>query len=247
MSDGKAACSHNFPSNLGSRGTRSNQPVIYSEKLSCADGVSRYEPHQHLVRAALEIEDEIALARAAQGDVDAFGVLYERYVARIYNYIYYRTGNTSDAEDLTARVFYRALRHIGNYRDRGLPFSAWLYRIAHNLLANWHRDNSRSKEIPLDETLVGKPGEQHPEVELLQTEEMEHLLLIVRSLPPDRQQLLILKFVENLSNAEIGQIMNRTEGAIKSLYHRTLISLRDEYGVILVEELQLVEGSSDES
>ena len=207
--------------------------MIYSEQLLYADGVSRYDPHQHLVRRALEADDENLLVRAAQGEVDAFGELYERYVTRIYNYIYYRTGNASDAEDLT-------------YRDRGLPLSAWLYRIAHNLLANWHRDNSRSKEVPLDETLVGKAGGQHPETELLQTEEMERLLRVVRVLPPDRQQLLILKFVENLSNAEIGQIMDRTEGAIKSLYHRTLISLRDEYGVITGEGLKLMEVEGNE-
>jgi RNA polymerase sigma-70 factor, ECF subfamily len=179
----------------------------------------------------LNSEEDVALTQASQGDIEAFGILYERNVSRIYNYIYYRTGNVSDAEDLTARVFYRAMRHIGSYNDRGLPFSAWLYRIAHNLLANWHRDNSRSKEVPLDETLVGKPEGDHPEIELMHSEEREQLLMVLRYLPPDRQQLIILKFVEHLSNAEIGQIMGRTEGAIKSLYHRTLLSLRDEYNI----------------
>lgn len=177
-----------------------------------------------------EISDEVALNRAAQGDSEAFGVLYERYVGRIYSYIYYRTGSVYDAEDLTARVFYRALRHIGNYRYRGLPFSAWLYRIAHNLVANWHRDNSRRKEIPLDEGMLGKGEPSHPEFNLVEAEERELLLAVIRRLPPDRQQLLILKFVDHLSNAEIGQIMDRSEGAIKSLYHRTLLSLRDRYG-----------------
>lgn len=176
----------------------------------------------------LELNDEVALAQAAQGDGEAFGVLYERYVGRIYNYIYYRTGNTADAEDLTARVFYRAMRHIRNYRDRGLPFSAWLYRIAHNLVANWHRDNSRRKEIPLDESVVGRPNGEHPEHELLRNEEKEQLLRVIRGLPEERQQLLILKFADHLTNDEIGQVMGRTEGAVKSLYHRTLIALRDE-------------------
>jgi len=178
----------------------------------------------------LEISDEEVLALAAQGDSEAFGVLYERYVGRIYNYIYYRTGNTYDAEDLTARVFYRAMRHIRNYRDRGLPFSAWLYRIAHNLVANWHRDNSRRKEIPLDESTFGRNEGEHPEYELLRTEEQDRLLEVIRCLPADRQQLLIFKFVDHLSNAEIGRIMGRTEGAVKSLYHRTLLSLRDDIG-----------------
>jgi RNA polymerase sigma-70 factor (ECF subfamily) len=176
-----------------------------------------------------EITDSEALQKAAVGDEEAFGILYERYVTRIYNYIYYRTGNVYDAEDLTARVFYRAMRHIHNYNDRGLPISAWLYRIAHNLVANWHRDNSRRKEIFLEDTLLGSGLNYHPEQELLISEERQRLLVIIRTLPAERQQLLILKYIENLSNAEIGQVMNRTEGAVKSLYHRTLLSLRKEF------------------
>ncbi len=182
-----------------------------------------------------ELSDEIILIKAAQGDGDAFGVIYERYVGKIYNYVYYRTGNVADAEDLTARVFYRAIRHIGNYNDRGLPISAWLYRIAHNLVANWHRDNSRRKEIPLEENLLGGANGRHPEYELLENENQELLLHVIRLLPPDRQQLLILKFVEHMPNAEIGKIMGRTEGAVKSLYHRTLISLRKEYDRLLID------------
>jgi RNA polymerase sigma-70 factor (ECF subfamily) len=120
------------------------------------------------------------------------------------------------------------MRHIANYQDRGLPFSAWLYRIAHNLVANWHRDNSRKKEIPLDDSFNVKYIGDHPETALLKNEEQENLLQLIRRLPPERQQLIILKFVEHLPNAEIGLIMGRTEGAIKSLYHRTLLSLRHE-------------------
>jgi RNA polymerase sigma-70 factor (ECF subfamily) len=176
----------------------------------------------------LHLSDKDILVEASQGDQEAFGMLYERYVGKIYNYVYYRTGNQHDAEDLTARVFYRALRHIENYQDRGLPFSAWLYRIAHNLVANWHRDNSRKKEIPLEETYTIKRLGDHPEAVILKHEEQENLLKLIRTLPGDRQQLLILKFVERMPNAEIGQIMGRTEGAIKSLYHRTLLALREE-------------------
>jgi RNA polymerase sigma-70 factor (ECF subfamily) len=181
-----------------------------------------------MVRKVPELSDEIALKRAAQGDQEAFGVLYERYVSRIYSYIYYRTGNQHDAEDLTARVFFRALRHIENYTDRGLPLSAWLYRIAHNLVANWHRDNSRRKEIPLDEIILVRHSGDLPETVLIENEEKESLLQVIHLLPSDRQQLIILKFVEHLSNAEIGQVMGRSEGAVKSLYHRTLLSLRDD-------------------
>jgi RNA polymerase sigma-70 factor, ECF subfamily len=168
----------------------------------------------------------VDLAKAE--DKDAFGELYERYVEKIYNYIYYRTGNHHDAEDLTARVFFRAMGHIDSYTERGVPFQAWLYRIAHNLVANWHRDRGRRKVIPLDEFISGSLRVDAPDHHAEDKEEREQLLAAIRRLPEERQQLLVLKFVEHMSNAEIGQTMDRTEGAIKSLYHRTLIALRDE-------------------
>lgn len=176
----------------------------------------------------IEFNEEEMLLLASQGDREAFGRLYERYVDRIFNYVYYRTGNLHDAEDLTARVFQRAMNHIHNYTDRGVPFSAWLYRIAHNLVANWHRDRSRKQEIPLEDLPILPSRGDHPERNLVRSQEQEALLKLIRSLPADRQNLLILKFVENLSNAEIGAIMGRSEGAIKSLYHRTLLALRDQ-------------------
>lgn len=172
--------------------------------------------------------DEAALIERAKTDKEAFGQLYELYVDRIYNYVYYRTGNSADAEDLTARIFVRAMQHIGRYRDQGVPFSAWLYRIAHNLVANWHRDRSRRKIISLDDIAQWRMSDDTPEftTQLLQDKEM--LLAAIRRLPADRQELLILKFVERLPNAEIGDIMGRSEGAIKSLYHRTLLALRED-------------------
>lgn len=177
-----------------------------------------------------DLNDDRALQLAAQGDQDAFGVLYERYIARIYNYIYYRTGLESEAEDLTAKVFHRAYNHIGSYKNTGVPFSAWLYRIAHNLVANWHRDNSRKKEVPLEDNPEADRETEHPEAELIRSQQLDNLMRILRRLTAERQQLIILKFVEDLSNAEIGVIMGRSEGAIKSLYHRTLNSLRDDVG-----------------
>ena len=173
-------------------------------------------------------DNEEALVERAKKDPAAFGVLYERYVKKIYHYVYYRTGNHHDAEDLTARTFYRALSHMDGYVNRGVPFSAWLYRIAHNLVANWHRDRSRRQVIPLDELVLASRRKTDPLQLIEANEEREILLRAIRHLPADRQQLLILKFVEKMSNAEIGQVIGRSEGAIKSLYHRTLVSLRKE-------------------
>ena len=167
----------------------------------------------------------VALAKADPG---AFGALYERYVNKIYNYVYYRVGNHQDAEDLTSRTFFRALKHIGNYEDRGAPVSAWFYRIAHNLVANWHRDQGRHPVVSL-EAVPREDSPDWPEAAAVTNEERERLFAVVRRMPADRQRLLVLKFGGRMSNAEIGAIMERTEGAIKSLYHRTLIALRQEF------------------
>ena len=183
-----------------------------------------------------ELTDAEAIILAGKGDNDAFSVLYQRYVRRIYNYIYYRTSSPHDAEDLTERVFFRALNHIHNYRNRGVPFSAWLYRIAHNLVANWHRDNKRRREVPLDDFVYSIRLGDHPESSIVKRQEIEGLLHVIQKLPVERQNLLILKFVERMSNEEIAKIMGRSEGAIKSLYHRTLLSLRDDLGLDLSGE-----------
>jgi RNA polymerase sigma-70 factor (ECF subfamily) len=175
--------------------------------------------------------DDSDLVAMAHEDQAAFGELYERYVSKIYSYIYYRTGNHHDAEDLTARVFHRALVHIETYVERGVPFQAWLYRIAHNLVANWHRDRNRRKVVPLDEFIAAGLRSEAPDETTEAQEEKERLIQAIRRLPDERQQLLVLKFVERLSNQEIGVIMDRSEGAIKSLYHRTLLALRDELTV----------------
>lgn len=172
--------------------------------------------------------DEPALVERAKTDKEAFGLLYEQHVDRIYNYIYYKTGNHADAEDLTARVFFRAWEHIGRFQDQGVPFSAWLYRIAHNLVANWHRDNSRRKLISLDDLTNWHVPQDGPERLTELTEDHSALLEAVRQLPAERQDLLILKYVEQLSNAEIGVVLGRSDGAVKSLYHRTLLALRSE-------------------
>lgn len=174
--------------------------------------------------------EEKALIDEAKKDPAAFGELYRQYVERIYNYIYYRTGSAKDAEDLTGKVFFKAMSHIKGYKHMGLPFSAWLYRIAHNLVANYHRDRSRNQEISL-ENIPGQvlsQSEQHPESKVVHSQEVDNLLANIRDLAPNRQELLILKFVDQLSNAEIGQIMRKSEGAIKSLYHRTLLELREK-------------------
>ncbi|MCD6345105.1 MAG: sigma-70 family RNA polymerase sigma factor [Anaerolineae bacterium] len=179
-----------------------------------------------------EGEERDLIARAKH-DPEAFGMLYRRYVKRIYNYHYRHTGNPGEAEDLTSRTFYRALRSIKRYHDRKASFQAWLFRIAHNLLVNWYRDQSRRRTVPLEvEDLLA--NHQGPESSVEGRERRESLLQAIERLPEERKTLLVLKFTEQLSNTEIGAVLGKSEGAIKSLYHRTLLSLR----TMLTEEAQ---------
>lgn len=180
------------------------------------------------VVVAETLTDANAVRLASAGNSEAFSYLYEQNVKRIYNYIYYRIGSEADAEDLTARVFHRAFAHINKYEEKGVPFTAWLYRIAHNLTANWYRDNNRRREVSLEDHIDLPHQGELPERTIEKNQERDLLLKAIRRLPPDRQELILLKFLEDLANGQIAVIMGRTEGAIKSLYHRSLISLREE-------------------
>jgi len=159
----------------------------------------------------------------AQAKVDraAFGALYERYVDRVYSYLYYRTNSAADAEDLTARTFFQALQHLDGFEERGLPFTAWLFTIAHNLVANYHRDRSRQRTAPLD-----SGQEPTAPVPFATTEDAHVVRQAIAALSPERQHLILLKYVQGMSNAEIGEALNRSEGAVKSLLRRTLAALR---------------------
>ena len=186
-------------------------------------------PVEPLLPLDTDPEPEAQIVKRAKRDPEAFGLLYERYVDRIYSYIYFRTGSEQDAEDLTARTFYQALTNIRRYNERGLPFSAWLYRIAHNLMANWHRDRDRRPQVSLDDVwALLAHGQESPPSVAERHAELESLRAAVRELPADRQLLLVLKFGEGKSNIEIGRELGRSEGAVKSLFHRTLNDLRAE-------------------
>lgn len=169
---------------------------------------------------------EAELVVSAKTDPEAFGELYQRNVDRIYSYIYYRVGNITDAEDLTARTFYQALGSIGRYHDQGAPFVAWLYRIAHNLVANHHRAKGRWQLASLDDLEPASKPSDNPSRVAESGERRQALWSAIHRQPEERQRLLVLKFADRMSNEEIGEILGRTESSIKSLYFRTLKALR---------------------
>ncbi len=176
----------------------------------------------------MSYSEEYELIAQAKSDPEAFAHLYRRYVDRIYNYHYRHTSHQVEAEDLTSRTFYRALRSLHRYRETGASFQAWLFRIAHNLVANWYRDQARKETVTIDDDNPPLLYSQikSPEESTVDGETWHVLVSVIESLPEERKTLIILKFVEQLTNAEIAAVLGKTEGAIKALYHRTLISLR---------------------
>ena len=165
--------------------------------------------------------------RAQKGDRDALEELYLIHFDRIYSYLHVSVGNRHDAEDLTTQTFLKMLESIGRFRWQSAPFSAWLFRIAHNLAMDHFRARRRWQP---EEEVPEPPGEEEPAAELvaMQTIGRESMLKLIEDLSPEQQQVLTLKFVFNLPNAEVAAILDKTEGAIKSLQHRALVSLQKQ-------------------
>jgi RNA polymerase sigma-70 factor (ECF subfamily) len=165
--------------------------------------------------------------RGQKGDRDALEELYLIHFDRIYSYLHVSVGNRHDAEDLTTQTFLKMLEKIGSFRWRAAPFSAWLFRIAHNLAMDHFRARRRWQP---EEEVPEQPGEEEPSAEFsaMQTIGRESLLQLIEKLSPEQQQVLTLKFVFNFPNAEVATILGKTEGAIKSLQHRALASLQKQ-------------------
>ena len=164
---------------------------------------------------------------AQDGDREALEELYLLHFDRIYSYLHMSVGNRHDAEDLTTQTFLKMLESIGKFRWRSAPFSAWLFRIAHNLAMDHFRANRRwqpEEEVPEPQG----SEERSAEDEALQSIGRQSMLELIDRLSPEQQQVLTLKFVFNFPNAEVATILGKTEGAIKSLQHRALVSLQKQ-------------------
>jgi RNA polymerase sigma-70 factor (ECF subfamily) len=161
---------------------------------------------------------------AQGGDRDALEELYLIHFDRIYSYLHMSVGNRHDAEDLTTQTFLKMLESIGKFHWQSAPFSAWLFRIAHNLAMDHFR--ARRRWQPEEE--VPEPiGDAEPsaELEAMKSIGRQSMLEMIETLSPEQRQVLTLKFVFNFANADVATILGKTEGAIKSLQHRALVSL----------------------
>ena len=171
--------------------------------------------------------DEAKLIEAAQNDPGAFGPLYERYVDRIYRYAYRRVGNHADAEDVTSQTFQQALAALPGYEWRGVPFGAWLYRIAANVISRRGRTSSREVTVE-DVTSLSqeRAGVDEDPAEIVAERQEDELTEALRQLPVDQQRVIVLRFSHGMKSREIGEVMGRSEGAVKQLLHRAMIALR---------------------
>ena len=179
--------------------------------------------------ATARAEDLRALvARAQKGEREALEELYLQHFNRIYSYLHLSVGNRHDAEDLTTQTFLRMLEAIGRFRWKSAPFSAWLFRIAHNLAMDHFRATRRWQ--PEEEVPEPSEAESSAEEAALQSIGRKSMLQLIENLSDEQQQVLTLKFVFDFSNAEVARILRKSEGAIKSLQHRALASLHRRIG-----------------
>ncbi|MEE8373703.1 MAG: sigma-70 family RNA polymerase sigma factor [Dehalococcoidia bacterium] len=161
---------------------------------------------------------------SVKGDIEAYGELYGIYLDRIYRYIYYQIGNKAAAEDLTEEVFLKAWGAIGRYKWKGQPFTSWLYRIAHNHLVDYYRTRRQHEDLQLQENILADDTSIEEEVEGKATR--QQILEAISSLPELQQQVVIMKFIDDLDNREIEQIIGKSQGAIRVLQTRALATLR---------------------
>ena len=177
----------------------------------------------HRIEAAADEGEAALIARARDKDPEAWDILYSTHYRAIYRYAYLRVSDVHTAEDLAADVFLQAVRSIRRYQYRGIAFRAWLYRIAHNLTADHCR---RARNRPGAEPLSEEPTIGAVRDIAGQVAAWSDLRTAVRELTEEQQQIVLLRFVEGLSLAEVAEATGKSQGAIKAMQHRAVVRLR---------------------
>jgi RNA polymerase sigma-70 factor (ECF subfamily) len=170
------------------------------------------------------VQSEESLVRRAQKrDQEAFAQIYEEHFDKIYRYLALRIGNETEAEDMTQQVFLNALQSISSFRWKGVPFSAWLFRIAHNQTVDYFRKRKRTA-VPLDESLAS--NDDTPQRLAEQKLDIEQLLSATKQLTDAQREVISLRFTSELSIAEVAKVMGKSQGAVKALQHSAIVTLR---------------------
>ena len=169
-------------------------------------------------------DEESLVRRAQQQDREAFAQLYEEYFDKIYRYVVLRIGNKTEAEDLAQQVFLNALRSISSFKWKGVPFSAWLFRIAHNLVVDYLRKKTKHTTSSLDKSEA--TSDSNPQLEVERKFDIERLLLATQRLTGAQREVISLRFTSELPITEVAKIMGKSQGAVKALQHSAIVALR---------------------
>ena len=172
-------------------------------------------------------DERSCVERARTGDPEAVGWLYERYFDRIYKYIYLKVGDPTDAEDITEQVFLKMIEGISSFQWQGSSFSSWLYRIAHNQVVDMLRQNTRRPQVPLEPVAEILPSDGDDPHRLAERSDFrDHLREAMSQLTDLQAQVISLKFAGEMSNAEVAELLDRSEGAVKALQYSALQNLQ---------------------
>jgi len=182
----------------------------------------------------VDVEIQRLVGQAQGGDREAFGEMYERLAPKVYNYLYHHAGGrTHVAEDLTEEVFVKVLEKLDSYQDRGLPFVAWVYRIAHNHLVDYFRTLPKQGVVSIEDCYDLAEG--RAERTLDQTLTNSELTKALRHLTEDQRRVVVLRFLQGMNVLETARTIGKTEDAVKKLQARGLLALRRVLGSTLVE------------
>ena len=170
------------------------------------------------------MQDEENLVRRAQHhDQEAFAQLYEEHFDKIYRYVTFKIGNETEAEDMTQQVFLNAFQSISSFKWKGIPFSAWLFRIAHNQVVDYFR-RKKHTTVPLDESLAS--SDDNPQLVVERKLDIEQLLLATKELTEAQREVISLRFAGELPIAQVAKAMGKSQGAVKALQHSAIVALR---------------------
>ncbi len=169
--------------------------------------------------------EESLVQRAKQHDQEAFAQLYEAHFDKIYRYIVLRIGNVTEAEDMTQQVFLNALQSISSFKWKGVSFSAWLFRIAHNQAIDFLRRKTKRATVPLNESLAAASNSD-PQQLTERKLDIEQLVAATQKLTKAQREVITLRFASELSVAEVAKVMGKTQGAVKALQHSAIVALR---------------------
>jgi RNA polymerase sigma-70 factor (ECF subfamily) len=170
--------------------------------------------------------EDLLLQRAQDGDAEAYGQLYEHYAPAVFRFLHAHLSERPEVEDLTAEVFLRVWRTLPRYQDRGLPFAAYLFRVAHNALIDFYRQTRRKNESSLDPDDPIRDHQPGPAEQTASNLEGQQLRQTLERLSPDYREVLTLRFLSELTPEETAGVMGRSVGAVRVLQHRALAALR---------------------